>query len=93
MAISFIPFIPVDNFFSFFATWRFFVQNKAAGFPPSPGWSSGEIHDEMKHCRALFGLPLFKSRLPIMFTVHAYGFTHGEGRQHGLAILSLMELF
>jgi hypothetical protein len=41
MAISFIPFIPVDNFFSFFVTWRFFVQDKAAEFPPSPGWSTG----------------------------------------------------
>ena len=56
MAISFIPFIPVDNFFSFFVTWRFFVQDKAAGFPPSPGWSTGEFHDGMKHCIAFVRL-------------------------------------
>jgi hypothetical protein len=43
--------------------------------------SHGEsIYDEMKHCRALIGLQLFKSRLPVMLTVHAHGITCGQGR-------------
>ena len=44
-------------------------------------------YDEMEHCRALMGLPLFKSRRPVMFTLDIHGITRGQGRQHGLAIL------